>query len=115
MKDDPSSANSDLGVKIIGTLGSHHNTQIGYQFHPSVWGKGYATEALFAFIGEHWIRFPAAEFVEAWIDLENTVSQAVAKKCGFEVSGETEEENETGMKHSVQIWRLYRPTDLRQE
>ncbi|OOF95224.1 hypothetical protein ASPCADRAFT_130715 [Aspergillus carbonarius ITEM 5010] len=57
--------------KVIGTLGLHtepHPTasnpndifELGYMFHPSVWGKGYASEAVGAVVGR-WFSDAGAE------------------------------------------------------
>ena len=58
---------------------------VGYFFHPSSWGHGYATEALEAGIESVKDHMKECRFV-AWITPGNTASERVAKKCGFSVS-----------------------------
>ena len=43
---------------IIGVCGGTHLPEIGYIFRLSVWGRGYATEAVKGFIKFYWVTFP---------------------------------------------------------
>lgn len=53
--------------------------------HPSVWGNGYATEAVGAFVSHFWQARPDLDTIEAKVDEENPQSARVLVKCGFEV------------------------------
>jgi RimJ/RimL family protein N-acetyltransferase len=55
---------------------------VGYFFHPSSWGNGYATEALQAGIESVKDRIQGCKVV-GWISPGNVASERVAKKCGF--------------------------------
>jgi RimJ/RimL family protein N-acetyltransferase len=64
--------------------------ELGYILHPSAWGKGYATEAVAAFIQHFWKARPDLHTIEARVDEENTESIRVLVKSGF-VGGEVVE------------------------
>jgi ribosomal-protein-alanine N-acetyltransferase len=68
---------------MIGSIGLHRGTEVGYMFHPDYWGKGYATEALSAFVSKVWEMLPQVEKLGALTDNENEGSMAVLRKCGF--------------------------------
>jgi RimJ/RimL family protein N-acetyltransferase len=61
--------------------------ELGYQFLPAAWGKGYATESLTAVFGacaqekSFWEPY-AKVFVRAIVNDENPASQRVMAKCG---------------------------------
>lgn len=59
-------------------------TEIGYALHPDAWGNGYATEACVA--ATDWA-FDALGWTHVihCIDVENTASQAVARRLGSRV------------------------------
>ncbi|KAJ5191700.1 uncharacterized protein N7498_010685 [Penicillium cinerascens] len=83
-------ANSDKST-VIGVVGVHRvdpTPEIGYLFHPSAWGKGYATEAARAFIQHFWKARPDLDTIEAKVDEANSSSRHVLNKCGF-VENET--------------------------
>jgi [ribosomal protein S5]-alanine N-acetyltransferase len=56
--------------------------EIGYRLQKSSWGRGFATEAATA-IRDYAIHTMKLNPVNAFIDLQNTRSQSVAKKLGF--------------------------------
>ena len=58
--------------------------EVGYFFHPSAWGQGYASEMLAASmaIADHTLRLTE---VRAFAHPDNTGSRRVLKKAGFEV------------------------------
>lgn len=55
---------------------------VGYFFHPSSWGHGYASEALKAGIESVKDRMRGWRIV-AWITPGNTASERLSKTCGF--------------------------------
>jgi ribosomal-protein-alanine N-acetyltransferase len=58
--------------------------EIGYFFHPEVWGKGYASEMVAACmaIADHMLRLPE---INAFAHPDNAGSRRVLEKAGFEV------------------------------
>lgn len=56
--------------------------EVGYNFHPDAWGRGYATELVAAALGiaDTILRLPE---VHAFARLENTASRRVLEKSGF--------------------------------
>ncbi|KAK4983698.1 hypothetical protein LTR50_007058 [Elasticomyces elasticus] len=81
--------------RVIGILGSPTFPNIGYLFHPDYQGKGYATEALRAFVPAMFGHMPRAgsagargyDYVQAFADTENVRSRAVLERCGFAFCG----------------------------
>lgn len=59
----------------------HDAAAIGYMFAPSVWGHGYATEAVKAMM-DH-LRAHGAVAFKAEIDIQNGASRAVLQRLGF--------------------------------
>lgn len=76
----------ELDRNVIGKVGFYRFPEIGFVLHPSVWGKGYATEALRPVLArafdEH--RLPS---VEADVDPRNMASMQLLKRLGFEETG----------------------------
>ncbi|KAH8589640.1 GNAT domain-containing protein [Bisporella sp. PMI_857] len=70
-------------IGIVGVYAFRPAPEIGYTFHPDVWGQGYATEAVKAFISLYWELRPSVDAVEAKTDVENIGSIRVLSKCGF--------------------------------
>ncbi|KLJ06833.1 hypothetical protein EMPG_17668 [Blastomyces silverae] len=94
-------------ITMIGVVGTHRSdpvAELGYIFHPSAWGKGYATEAVSAFVDRFWLEQPAVNEIEAQVDLENFPSTNVLGKCGFALVAEADEDGER-----VLIFRIFRP------
>ncbi|KAI9811140.1 MAG: hypothetical protein M1827_005591 [Pycnora praestabilis] len=91
----PSSEETHQGTsqgipQVIGIIAITGPPEIGYMFHRDFWGKGYATEAVAAFLQFYWRRVPPQtadgegyDFADAKIDPENGGSLRVAEKCGF--------------------------------
>ena len=82
------SVHQDQGdSQVIGLVGAHHVPEIGYMFFPEYWGKGYATEALKAWMEWYWKAYPrkdeAGEYLKALTGPEATSSRRVLKKSGF--------------------------------
>lgn len=73
---------------LLGVVGVHRVDpipELGYLLHPSAWGRGYATEAVAAFIQHFWAARPDLDTIEAKVDEENPESIRVLVKCGFTV------------------------------
>ncbi|EAT82992.2 hypothetical protein SNOG_09727 [Parastagonospora nodorum SN15] len=76
--------------RVIGLIGAVRTPEIGYMFNSSYWGKGYATEALRAFIPLFFEHFSGKEgqfldYTEALTDPELVSSQNVLVKAGFKL------------------------------
>ncbi|KAF7595478.1 hypothetical protein BBP40_005814 [Aspergillus hancockii] len=69
----------------IGTWRSDPVPELGFIFHQSTWGRGFATEALKAFIELFWRCKPEFNVLEAYCDTENEGSINVLRKCGFQL------------------------------
>lgn len=88
--------------KVIGSIGVpfFHPPEIGYILAQGSWGKGYATEAVRAFLGVYWALERTTVDVEnedqeherlrAVTDIDNKASRNVLLKCGFTFAGESE-------------------------
>ncbi|KAK2764016.1 hypothetical protein FQN54_009635 [Arachnomyces sp. PD_36] len=83
-------ATSDDGT-MIGVVGTFTSTMandtveanLGYIFHPSSWGKGFATEAIMTFMRGFWDLQPSVQVIRAEVDPRNVPSTRVLQKCGF--------------------------------
>ena len=74
-----------LGGKLIGKLGAWRLPEIGFLIDPACWGKGYASEALSAFI-EHRRNRGSAELT-ADVDPRNLSSIRLLDRHGFVETG----------------------------
>ncbi len=81
--------------RIIGDCGlldkevdGQAEVELVYVFHPSAWGKGYATEAAGAIRDYAFTRLGLARLI-ALIDPHNAASAQVARKLGFHLEKET--------------------------
>ncbi|KAK4498101.1 hypothetical protein PRZ48_010757 [Zasmidium cellare] len=106
-----------VGSEIVGIMGSFHVPKCGYLIRTDRAGKGYATEALRAFLPAYFERVPPAseggtgvDFIEGYVDVENKASQRVLDKCGFTLceSLPGEIENLMGLR-DVLLYRCPRP------
>jgi RimJ/RimL family protein N-acetyltransferase len=80
---------------MVGIVGVHRpspKAELGYIYHPSSWGRGYATEALAAFLKLFWELRSGVETMEAYTDYENYASMKVLTKCGFHETRRLKEE-----------------------
>ncbi|OAX81514.1 hypothetical protein ACJ72_04147 [Emergomyces africanus] len=94
-------------VTMIGIVGTHRTdpvAELGYVFHPSAWGKGYATEAVSAFIDRFWSEQMTTKEIEAQVDPKNVASANVLGKCGFSLVAEADEDGSR-----LLIFRVFRP------
>jgi RimJ/RimL family protein N-acetyltransferase len=57
-------------------------TEVGWRLHPTMWGKGYATEAARPVLDHALVELGLPEVI-AEIDRDNTASAAVARKLGM--------------------------------
>lgn len=80
---EPSTNQEPKMIGVIGVYRSSPKAELGYIYHPSAWGQGYATEALAAFLKLFWELKPGVETMEALTDHENHASMKVLTKCGF--------------------------------
>ncbi|KAL9600178.1 MAG: hypothetical protein Q9219_003321 [cf. Caloplaca sp. 3 TL-2023] len=106
---------------VVGMCGGTKLPEIGYMFRPSVWGRGYAQEALRAFITFYWDTFPdghpsipMAEDRKYLMAVtgrpdeapQTAASIAVLKKCGFEYWKQQKESDGDSM---LPVWRRWGP------
>jgi RimJ/RimL family protein N-acetyltransferase len=78
--------------RVIGLIGAVRAPEVGYMFNRNYWGKGYATEALRAFMPMFFAHFSGQdgqmfyEYAEAHTDPELVASHNVLVKAGFELA-----------------------------
>jgi len=94
---DPATAPQDTThSQAIGFLGITQPPDIFYIFDQAHWGKGYATEALKAFLDSYWTTYPdglpgmdegAKNVLLASVHDGNVASEAILAKCGFRHAG----------------------------
>ncbi|KAM5436318.1 hypothetical protein MferCBS31731_006011 [Microsporum ferrugineum] len=70
-------------IGSMGTFRSDPVPELGYTFHQSAWGRGFATEAVTAFLQLFWANKPQFDTIEAFSDPENVGSVKVLVKSGF--------------------------------
>ena len=75
--------------RLVGRAGTHHphrrdwpGVEVGWTFDPSVWGRGYATEAGRAAVDWAWANLDV-DVLHSMIHVENERSMAVARRLGF--------------------------------
>ena len=61
---------------------------IGYCIHKKHWGQGYGSEAVLLML--NWLKAQGAEKVTAEVAIENTASNALLRKFGFEIEKESQ-------------------------
>ena len=71
-----------LDGAVIGKLGAWQMPEVGFLLDPAQWGKGYAMEAMAAFIARR--RDLGSTELTADVDPRNLSSLKLLEKCGFE-------------------------------
>jgi RimJ/RimL family protein N-acetyltransferase len=74
-----------LGGRLIGKLGAWRLPEIGFLLDPAEWGRGYASEALAAYIDRR--RTLGSTELTADVDPRNGASIRLLERAGFIVSG----------------------------
>lgn len=72
--------------RVIGKAGFYRRPEIGFIFHPDVWGKGFAAEALTAVLDRLFALHPSVEAI-ADVDPRNANSLRLLDRLGFVRSG----------------------------
>ena len=97
--------------EVIGKAGCWKLPEIGYILHPSVWGRGYATEALTAVVAHVFANHAIPEII-ADVDPRNPASLTVLTKLGFRETGRAERTIQIGDDWFDSIYlALKRPDD----
>lgn len=76
----------ELDRHVIGKAGFYRFPEIGFVLHPSVWGKGYAREALQPILSRAFAEHHLPS-VEADVDPRNAGSLHLLRRLGFEEVG----------------------------
>lgn len=126
---------------VVGTVGMHiaEPPECGYMFRQEAWGKGYASEALEAWVQKYW-ELPrevvqleeelpkylrgdsedgvTKEVLRALIETNHAASRRVLEKCGFDQYGREEVEDSHYPGEGKLVWLDYfcleRPDDASQ-
>lgn len=77
-----------LGGTVIGKMGAWRLPDFGYLLDPAYWGRGYASEALAAFLAHR--RRQGGQFLTADTDPRNTASIRLLQRHGFTETGRAE-------------------------
>jgi RimJ/RimL family protein N-acetyltransferase len=104
--------------RVIGLIGAVRAPEVGYMLNADYWGKGYATEALRAFMVLFFDHFAGGEhdrydYAEAHTDPELESSQNVLSKVGFKLYEKREKDFENpilGWRDTL-VFRMARPSD----
>jgi len=110
---------SEHGVQgsVIGFIGITSPPEIFYIFDEQYWGKGYATEALRAFLDTYWATYPTGlpgvsneirHHLEAHVHEGNIASEKILAKMGFLKFGEAETGAHGGFTTET-LFRIERP------
>jgi RimJ/RimL family protein N-acetyltransferase len=106
---------SSSAPRVIGLVGAVRAPEVGYMLNTEYWGKGYATEALRAFLPLFFEHYSGGEqgrfeYAEALTDTELVSSQNVLKKSGFKLVERREKDFQNpalGLRDTL-VWRKYR-------
>lgn len=107
----------DRPEQLVGSCGIHsvnqnfYSLEVGYELHPSFWGKGFATEAVAAVINHCFSHdFPVRiNRVSATTDIVSPQSVSVLSKLGFKEEGVLREYGFWKDKfHDVRLYSLLR-------
>jgi RimJ/RimL family protein N-acetyltransferase len=101
--------------KVIGIIGSPAIPHVGYIFHPTGQGKGYATEALNAFMEVFWKCVPPVssgkdasfDYARASTDADNMSSRRLLERCGFSFINVIPKHYNNAMKGGLQDEAFY--------
>ena len=74
-----------IGIERLADV-ARFTVELGYWLDPREWGRGYASEAVAAFVEWVFATFPC-ERIQAWVFVPNAGSQRVLEKCGFRLEG----------------------------
>ena len=77
-----------LDGALIGKLGCWRLPEIGFLFDPAVWGRGYASEGMVAFLAQR--RRSGGKFLTADTDPRNEASIRLLQRHGFVETGRAE-------------------------
>ena len=98
MIDSPPELSDDYVVtldgKTIGKLGCWRLPEVGFILDPAAWGRGFAAEALTAFVDHR--RAKGGEELTADVDPGNVASIRLLKNAGFEETGRQQRTWEIG-------------------
>jgi RimJ/RimL family protein N-acetyltransferase len=86
--------------KIIGVVGLNIHSRLLFYLHPTVWGQGYATEAVIGFEKLLFEKQPERSILVAGIPDGNTASGKILKKCGFVETRDSRSEHPVGRRLS---------------
>lgn len=76
--------------RVIGKAGCWKPDEVGYIFHPDVWGNGYAFEALATILPRAFARLSDLAEIKADVDPRNLASLRLLERLRFERTGSTE-------------------------
>jgi RimJ/RimL family protein N-acetyltransferase len=81
----PLSSDADRMIGVIGVFRASITgiAEVGYVDNESFWGQGYASEALATYVNTYCDHIKTIDAIVAMVDLENTASITVLRKCGF--------------------------------
>jgi [ribosomal protein S5]-alanine N-acetyltransferase len=78
-----------IGLVFLDTYHDDHDTEIGYQFLPNYWGKGYATEIITQIL-KFGVETLGYSTIVAETQSQNKASCHVLQKVGMQYEGELE-------------------------